>query len=116
LSDELAAVLRQLRQQYLDESPHRLAELEAQLALVAGGDSSALVGLADILHRLAGSGGSYGLADVTTAARAGEKFALSLRDASAAPDPGAISRLREHIAAVAAAFEAGRKQPPPEHF
>jgi len=116
VSDPLEATLRRLRTAYLDESPARIAELEAQLARAGGGDAGAFAELARLLHRLAGSGGSYGIAGVTEAARAGEHLAERLAQPSAGAPPAELAALREHVAVVAAAFEHARRDPTPPRF
>jgi len=88
----------------------------AALAQSSGGDTTELKELARLFHRLAGSGGSYGIDAVTTAARAGEHLADALAPAGKPLSPEDAAALQSHIAGVAAAFEAARDGSLPEHF
>jgi HPt (histidine-containing phosphotransfer) domain-containing protein len=105
---ELLKILAGLRAQYLREAPERLSQLRATLAQARCGDGAALAELRLQLHRLAGSGGSYGLQDVTDTARRAEHVARELLDAGATLAPEDIERLQLLVEAVGAAFrEAG---------
>ncbi len=101
---DLLRVLAGLRAQYLAESPERLAGLQAALARVRAGDAAALADLRLLLHRLAGSGGSYGLQAVTDAARAGELVAYQLLDRGGHLSAADADRLAELLEGVANAF------------
>ena len=103
---ELQRVLAQLRRQYIDEAPARLAELRAALSRAREGDLAALGDLRQLLHRLAGSGGSYGLDAVTEQARAGEAIAYAIAQRGGAPpSPAELGRLEERIQGVGRAFQ-----------
>jgi HPt (histidine-containing phosphotransfer) domain-containing protein len=106
--DQLQATLRRLRAAYIAEGPSRVADLEAQIERVERGDAAAISELSRLFHRLAGSGGSYGLDDVTAAARAGELMANDLAKRGGPVSPESIAALRTKTGAVAAAFEAAR--------
>jgi chemotaxis protein histidine kinase CheA len=108
MSDPLAEALRGLKREYLRESVARVAELEELLAQVAAGGSEALDRLRRALHRLAGSGGSYGFADVSRHSRSGEEIARRLMEAGSAPQPADVAALTEVVSAVRAAFEVAR--------
>lgn len=116
MSEDLEAVLRKLRQEYIAESPLRIAELEKALVASVGGVSADLKELARFFHRLAGSGGSYGIEAVTTSARAGEHLADALALAGKPLTTAQTAELKSHISGVAAAFEAARTEDPPAHF
>lgn len=104
---ELLRVLAGLRAQYLHEAPGRIAGLEATLGRLSD-DPDALAELRQLLHRLAGSGGAYGLQAVTDTARAGELAVRSLQERGTPPSAEERSALGAHVAAVAQAFrEAG---------
>jgi len=105
----LDALLRQLRVQYVADSDDRVAELRDSLARVESGEQPALDELRRRFHKLAGSGGSYGLPDVTDRSRAGEQAAVGLLQAGAPPGVGAIAALRAHVEAVAGAFAAAKQ-------
>lgn len=107
---DLERVLRQLRTTYVAEGPRRLAELDAALGLLGSGTPGAATDLARLFHRLAGSGGSYGLDAVTSTARAGEQLADGLAASGAAPTSEQLAELRAQVSALGAAFEAARTQ------
>lgn len=69
--------LVQLQWEYLREAPERLAELRKDLAAFRAGEPDALNSLKTRFHRLAGSGGSYGLPRVSDIARAAEQRILT---------------------------------------
>lgn len=103
-SDEhLAAAISALRTQYLAESPKRVAELWSEFARVQNGDTAALERLRTLVHRLAGSGGAYGLPDVTDRARAADQFC---RGPLSGTPGGAVdvAQLRTLIQRIADAF------------
>jgi len=104
--EELARRLAALRETYLAESPRRLAELWTAFARVQNGELAGLDDLCGLLHRLAGSGGSYGLMEVTEQARAGELSAHALKDAQRAPTAAESQELRARIQKLADAFAA----------
>lgn len=107
--DALVAALTRLRFEYLAEAPQRVAELRALWERAKGGEAAALTDLKRALHKLAGSGGSYGFPDVSARSGEGELVAQRLVDAGGAPEPAALEELRSLIAAVAEAFEATRR-------
>ncbi|MDX2193126.1 MAG: Hpt domain-containing protein, partial [Gemmatimonadales bacterium] len=109
--DDLDAIVRDLQRQYLADAPARLAEIADTLAALAAGDETAPVQLKVLFHRLKGSSGSYGFADVAAVA------AELDRRAAAALAPTDAEALREamrtvdqlfarHIAAFGAAAAA----------
>jgi chemotaxis protein histidine kinase CheA len=105
---ELLRVLADLRTQYLAEAPERLSTLRNALQCACAGDAEGLPELRLLLHRLAGSGGSYGLQAVTEAARAAEHEVYALQDSPPPLTAGDAAHLSDLIEEVAAAFrEAG---------
>ena len=103
--DELAGALRRLRADYLAAAPQRLAELWTAYARVQTGETQSLDTLRTLMHRLAGTGGSYGLPDVTDRARAGDQACRQLIASSAPLTPGDVQRLRALIQGIADAFQ-----------
>jgi chemotaxis protein histidine kinase CheA len=101
---ELLRVLAGLRAQYLAEAPARLADLRSTLARAATGDAPALGELRQLLHRLAGSGGSYGLHEVTEAARAGELAIYQIQQREKPPTDADVRLLSSLVERVATAF------------
>lgn len=69
MSDPVAGIFLDLQREYLAQLPDRLAELRADLAAFAAGDPAASASLRTRLHRLAGSGGSYGFPEISATAR-----------------------------------------------
>ena len=102
--DELAAALRELRAEYLADSTQRLGELWSALKRVQNGDADALPSLRVLVHRLAGSGGGYGLPEVSTTARAADDRCRSLIDGGVPPTAADVNQLRVLIQGVADAF------------
>lgn len=106
MTDPLEAMMKKLGRDYLRDSPARVAELRAALGAVEQGAAGAIDTLRRLLHKLAGSGGSYGFDDVSTSARAGETVARRLFESGAAPAAAELAALRASVDAVAAAFAA----------
>lgn len=65
--------MAELQREYLREAPERLADLRKGLASFRRGEPDARESLRARFHRLAGSGGSFGLPMVTAVARAMEE-------------------------------------------
>ena len=103
-SPELERVLAGLRRQYLGEAPERLAELRHALARAGAGDRAGLEELRLRFHRLAGSGGSYGLDDVTACARAGEQVVVEIERRGGDVSDDDVEALTARIAQLAEAF------------
>lgn len=112
--DPLAEVLRGLRRDYLRDSVARVAELEALLRDVAAGGTPAMDALRRALHKLAGSGGSYGFDEISRVSREGEHTAQRLIQAGgdSPPDADDLATVRQTVAALAAAFAAARAATP----
>jgi len=99
-----AELLRGLRRDYLAESAERMAELQADLARLRSGAADAAAGLKGRLHRLAGSGGSYGFPEVSAIAREAELWL------GGGPAPGSIvPRMEEAVARLEAEFERAKQ-------
>jgi hypothetical protein len=102
--DELQRKLRVLRQSYVDDGPRRMAELWSAFARVQNGDVAAIADLGERLHRLAGTGGAYGLARVTEYARGAEAQCQAIRSAGRAANAAECESLRGAIQNLATAF------------
>ena len=72
--DEAVAALKR---DYLRDAPERLAELRKDVAALRAGERDALESLRQRFHRLAGSGGSYGVPRVTDVSREMEQRMLT---------------------------------------
>lgn len=108
LDDELA---RELMTHYLESAGGRVEEVRAATAAARArpGDAAALDRLRGVLHKIAGSAGTYGFPGLTASARALEKQALAARDAPPAPAAlldGVAAFEGEMLRAFAAAREA----------
>lgn len=108
--EDLQRALRALRAEYLAESPKRLGELWSTLERVQNGVAGSLPELRILVHRLAGSGGGYGLPEVTISSRAADTYCRTLIDAGTPPGAGDVTQLRVLLQGVADAF--GRAQAP----
>ncbi len=69
MTDPIADAFQELRREYLAEAPSRLAELRTDLAAEAAGEPDAAESVRTRLHRLVGSGGSYGFPAISGIAR-----------------------------------------------
>jgi HPt (histidine-containing phosphotransfer) domain-containing protein len=107
--DLLAQQLQQLRREYLLDSAKRLDELRQLATRLAANDRTALAGLHQALHRLAGSGGSYGFPAVTSTSREGERVAKRLQATGTPITPGDIQAMNHCIDGVANAFAEAKK-------
>ena len=67
--DPLTETLNTLRREYLAESPARVLELRKDYAAILAGERDAAASLKGRLHKLAGSGGSYGYPEISDLAR-----------------------------------------------
>lgn len=104
--DALADALKALRVEYLNEAPRHLASLREPMERLEHGDAGALDEVRRALHKLAGSGGSYGFPEISTRGRAGELEAQRLLAAGAPPSATDVATLRTMIESVAEAFAA----------
>jgi HPt (histidine-containing phosphotransfer) domain-containing protein len=94
-------IYQQLRREYLAEADERLAELGADAERFAAGDPGALASLKTRFHRLAGSAGSYGFAEIGKVARGAEIWIASGPES----DAGNGARLTETIQQLGAEFK-----------
>jgi chemotaxis protein histidine kinase CheA len=100
--DALQIHLDRLRAKFAAELPQKLVEAEALLAALRAGDAEALKGLRFVMHRLHGTGGTMGFAELSTAAAAlEERLDACLRAGSAGPQD--IAAIAEGLAALKAA-------------
>ena len=102
---------RELQREYLDELPRSLAELRAALVAFSRGEDT-LPALKTGLHRLAGSGGSYGFPEISEIARAAEHFVMTgPRPEEAGRLEEAVHRLESVLTLSRARFAAGPDAP-----
>jgi len=87
MSDPIDPAFQELQREYLSTMPARLDELRSDVAEFGEGHRNAADSLKRRLHRLAGSGGSYGLLEVSSIAREAEHWL------SRNPSPGDAEQL-----------------------
>jgi len=88
-----------LRAEYRQALAAKLDALGAQWAQVAGGDGAALEPLVRALHTLAGSAGTFGFAQIGTAARAAEDFLHTRTPPFGPEDKSEVERLLQDLRA-----------------
>jgi HPt (histidine-containing phosphotransfer) domain-containing protein len=74
MTDAVDDAFRALQIEYLASLPTRLEELRADIADLRSGKPGAASALKVRLHRLAGSGGSYGFVQLSSLAREAERW------------------------------------------
>jgi diguanylate cyclase (GGDEF)-like protein len=77
MGDPLDSAFLELKRGYLASMPARLEELRSDLATMREGSTEAASSLKTRLHRLAGSGGSFGFLDLSAIAREAEHYLAS---------------------------------------
>lgn len=87
----------ELQREYLSELPARFDELRTDARAFRAGEDGACASLKTRFHRLAGSGGSYGFAEITEVARATEQW---LAGTPAAAEAGRVDEAIERLAAI----------------
>lgn len=108
--EALERALRALREEYLAESPRRIAELWSALERVQNGDPAGLDQLRTLTHRLAGSGGGYGFPEISRTAQHADILCRAAMEAGTMPAGAEFARLRELVRGVADAL-ASAQQP-----
>jgi diguanylate cyclase (GGDEF)-like protein len=103
MTNPIDQAFQQLRREYLTTMPSRLDELRSDIARVRAGAPDAASSLKARLHRLAGSGGSYGFQDLSRIAREAER---GLADLPSAGDAVALDALMERLTAAVGSAEA----------
>ncbi len=98
-SPDLDAAIQALRRDYLAGAAARLAEIRRDVDAWRAGEADAVASLKTRFHRLAGSGGSYGFPDISTAARRLEESIDSFEHAEA------TDQLDYGLTQLAAAFD-----------
>ena len=74
MTDPVDAALLELQREYLRSMPKKLDELRSGIAALGSGAPESEQSLRDGLHRLAGSGGSFGFSELSGIAREGERW------------------------------------------
>jgi diguanylate cyclase (GGDEF)-like protein len=104
MTDSVDHALRELQQEYLASMPAKLEELRADIAGIREGGTDAAGSLRGRLHRLAGSGGSFGFGELSAIAREGERWLM------AHPSPTDADRLLSLVERLATAVRNAVKQ------
>jgi HPt (histidine-containing phosphotransfer) domain-containing protein len=104
MSNPIDPAFHELQVEYLASMPERLEELRSDIAQFRAGTPGADASLKIRLHRLAGSGGSYGFVDLSSIAREAERW-LAAHPAAAEADQ--LEALVERLARAVA--EAGKR-------
>ncbi len=123
-SSGMSAALEALRTQYIEGWPEKRDRMNGLVERAGGGEEpqDALRDLRMEFHRLAGTGGTYGLPPVTEAGRSAEAFIEPFLDGEQSPSPEEIARIREFVIALDEVFtaagegkapEAAMREPPP---
>ena len=95
MTDQLDRALLELQRDYLAAMPARLEELRADIVAFREGSADAGASLRARLHRLAGSGGSFGFSELSAIAREAER---RLQTDHASADPGSLASIVERLA------------------
>ncbi|WP_426755971.1 response regulator [Myxococcus sp. Y35] len=112
LEEDLAASIAALNAEYGARLKDKVAELEALLVRVRSGEREALAPACTVVHKLHGTAGSYGFAEVSL--RAGELEAVLLPARGGAPvDVAALDAAFRELAAAAAVPVKPAAAPPP---
>lgn len=119
MNSELDQALEALRREYLAEAPARLGELRKDIAAFLAGEQDAVASLLTRLHRLAGSGGSYGFPEVSRMAREAERWLRAGQE----PDleasrylDGVVARITEAFDRAGSQLDPSQEPLPPSEF
>jgi HPt (histidine-containing phosphotransfer) domain-containing protein len=102
MTDAVDDAFRALRIEYLASLPDRLEEIRADVAGLRSGKPEAGPALTVRLHRLAGSGGSYGFVRLSALAREAEQW-IAAHPGSQEVDP--LDALLDQLALAASDAE-----------
>ena len=102
MTDPVDAALLELQREYLRSMPKKLDELRSRIAALGSGAPESEQSLRDGLHRLAGSGGSFGFSELSGIAREGERW-LAANPGST--DTTGLSSLLERLGAAVSRAE-----------
>lgn len=103
MTDPIEGAFQELQREYLTAMPVRLEELKSDLAGIRSREPEAATSLRTRLHRLAGSGGSYGFREVSSIAREAERW---LADHPSPEDAAGLEILVERLAAAIGSAQA----------
>jgi len=104
MRDDVDQAFHALKLEYLASMPEMLEELRSDVSQFRAGNTDSEASLKVRLHRLAGSGGSYGFAQLSALAREAEHWLAGKSG------PAAANQLAEMIESLAdAVAEEGRR-------
>ena len=107
-ADDPDAVLRDAREQFIDDFPSRCASmLELSAAVLHDGDTASKAALQTLVHKMAGVGGMLGFPRVSNRSFDLERLILRLPGDVDMPD------IEEAVEALRNAFETDLESPPP---
>ncbi|WP_374337577.1 diguanylate cyclase [Leeia sp.] len=111
--DDFAAVLAELKANYLQELPDKLLQVEQglQQAFLAGASDDDYATLVRIVHSLAGSAGSFGLPELSKVAKAMELALRAQTPAALAQSPAIQSDLIQQFALMRSQCVAADSKP-----
>jgi diguanylate cyclase (GGDEF)-like protein len=95
MTDPVDRALQQLQREYVSSLPARLEELRTDVLALRDGAPDVTASLRNRFHRLAGSGGSFGFAELSAIAREGERW---LTGHQVPADPGGLLAIVERLA------------------
>ena len=99
MTDAVDDAFRALQIEYLATLPARLEELRADIAELRSGKPDAAPALKVRLHRLAGSGGSYGFVQLSSLAREAER---GLTANAGVPETDELEKILKRLSEAAA--------------
>ena len=102
MRDDVDQAFHALKLEYLASMPERLEELRSDVSQFRAGNTDSEASLKVRLHRLAGSGGSYGFAQLSALAREVECWLAGKPDTSAGDQ---LAEMVERIADAVAEEE-----------
>jgi diguanylate cyclase (GGDEF)-like protein len=103
MTDRIDTALLELQREYLSSMVARLEELRADILALDEGSTTAAGSLRDRLHRLVGSGGSFGFHELSAIAREGER---RLATNPSKVDTGGLRSMVERLAVAVRNAEA----------
>lgn len=111
MPESLQSALAALRKDYLSRWPEKITRFENLITQLTGtqGPGDALRDLRMEFHKLAGSGGSYGMPEITTAGREAEAYIISIIDAGGAVSHDAHRKIQEYFGRLNDIFTAARR-------
>ena len=101
-NDKVQAKLRDLRTAFIEQLPGKVRQIEDACAELrqGGWDPRKAESLAQLLHTLAGTAGTFGFSEIRTASRGLESELRTIVSEGRNPDSGALASIAEKISAL----------------